>query len=250
MRLEGHLARFRRSGSARPFVLGHRGARHAYPENTMRAFEGALAEGADGVELDVRMTTDGELFLAHDDAIAVLGSERPALLSRLSGAQVRALRLSSGEPVPSLDEVLALHRERRFLLNVELKGDVPAPVHLARRAIEKLGRHPTEGLLVSSFDWRQLALLGRGLPEVPLGVLVHDGLSSYLRNLPLARLFRARAIHPQATLATPENVALHRSRGLLVNVWTVNDPALGVALAERGVDALISDCPGALLAEL
>ncbi len=250
MRLEAHLARFRRSDSARPFVLGHRGARHAHPENTMRAFEAALDEGADGVELDVRMTTDGELYLAHDDAIAVRGSERPALLSRLSSAQVRALRLSSGEPVAHLDDVLALHRERRFLLNVELKGDLRAPVHLARLAIRKLQAHSVDGLLVSSFDWRQLAVLGRGLPDVPLGVLVHDGQPNYLRALPLAALFRARAMHPQATLASSDAVASYRSAGLLVNVWTVNDPALAGALGERGVDAVISDCPGAILAAL
>lgn len=250
MRIEAHLARFRRSEAARPFVLAHRGARHAYPENTMRAFEGALAEGADGMELDVRATTDGELFLAHDDAIAVRGSERPAFVSRLSSAQLRALRLASGEPVPHLDDVLALHRERRFLLNVELKGDLPSPVHLARSAVRKLQRHTVEGLLVSSFDWRQLAVVGRSLPDVPLGVLIHDEQPSFVRNLPLATLFRARAMHPQTTLATPEAIARYRSAGLLVHVWTVNDPALAVALAERGVDSVITDCPGKVLTEL
>src|SRR5262249_27028360 len=55
-----------RPRGARPLVLGHRGARHAAPENTLRAFELALAEGADGIELDVRLDGDGRVIVLHD----------------------------------------------------------------------------------------------------------------------------------------------------------------------------------------
>jgi glycerophosphoryl diester phosphodiesterase len=61
---------WQRPAGARPFVLGHRGARHAAPENTQRAFELALAEGADGIELDVRLDRDGRVIVLHDRTLA------------------------------------------------------------------------------------------------------------------------------------------------------------------------------------
>ena len=60
---------FRRQSGERPFVLGHRGARHAAPENTLKAFDMAAAEGADGVELDVRLCQSGEVIVLHDPTL-------------------------------------------------------------------------------------------------------------------------------------------------------------------------------------
>lgn len=249
MPIEAHLARFRRSPGARPNVLGHRGARHNLPENTLRAFEGALREGADGIEFDVRMSSDGELFISHDDALHVEGASRPVSLSRLSSAQLRALRLKSGEPVPTLDDVLDFHRSTQCLINVELKGNLPAPLYLARKAIEKLRLHKTPGVLVSSFHLLQTLAVSRALPEVPTGYLFEEN-QKFLSRFPPYRLLGARAVHPQASLASTEAVHRFIARGTIVNVWTVNDPALASALSERGVDALITDSPATILAEL
>jgi glycerophosphoryl diester phosphodiesterase len=230
-------------------VLGHRGARHNLPENTLRAFEGALAEGADGIEFDVRMSGDGELFISHDDALHVLGASRPVSLSRLSSAQLRALRLQSGEPIPTLDDVLDFHRSTNCLINVELKGNLPAPLYLARKAMEKLRLHGTPGVLVSSFHLLQVLAVSRGLPNVPTGYLFEEKQCFFSKFSP-HRWLGARAVHPEASLATPEAVHRYVSQSTLVNVWTVNDPALATALSERGVDALITDRPAAILAEL
>src|SRR5688572_18628019 len=121
------FAALRRPPGARPFVLGHRGARHAAPENTQRAFELALSEGADGVELDVRLDRSGRAIVLHDAGLARVTQGIDARqVAELSAAEVDAAHVGGGEPIPVLIDVLAWAEEREARVNVELKGDVPS----------------------------------------------------------------------------------------------------------------------------
>ena len=230
------LAALRRSPGARPFVLGHRGARHAAPENTLAAFELALSEGADGVELDVRLDRSGRVIVLHDTGLArVTQGVDARRVAELSAAEVDAAHAGGGEHIPVLIDVLAWAEEREARVNVELKGDVPSLKALAQAVagdVKKVRAAP-ERIFFSSFHpW-----------------LVHEKQRAF-RSAILFRMLGAAAVHPERTLITTERMARWRRADALVNTWTVNDDAEARQLAELGVDTIISDRPGAILQAL
>ncbi len=240
---------FRRPAGARPFVLGHRGARAHAPENTFAAFDEALRQGADGVELDVRMTADGELVISHDEHVRVLAAPHELRLGTLTRRQIERTRLLSGEPVPFLDQVLVWQKQTGAVINIELKGDVAQPTWMARRAEDLIRHHGGDGLILSSFHLGQVRHLATRLADIPVGLLFHDEQAVVKRLVPW-RALGAVAVHPQRTLVNAENVARFRAAGALVNVWTVNEADEARRFADWGVDALITDSPKKVLAAL
>jgi len=238
---------FQRQAGQRPFVLGHRGARAHCPENTMLAFERALADGADGVELDVRMSADSELFISHDDHIQT--TQGAVSLRSLSRAQVQALSTKSGEPVPTLREVLTFQAKTGCYMNVELKGDVPAPVWMAKRAASLIRQHGGYRIVLSSFEPRQVFFLARQLPDVPVALLFDATQQLMLRSLPM-RWLGAHAAHPQATALDAALMSRLRERVGLINTWTVNTPQEAKRVAALGVDAIVTDDPKLILSAL
>ena len=115
-----HPAWARRRQGAPPLIVAHRGASAVEPENSIAAFRRAAADGADGVELDVLLCATGEVVVFHDDDLVRLGN-RPEKIATLSLAALRAVRLTSGATIPTLDEVLAACGPR-LLANIELKA--------------------------------------------------------------------------------------------------------------------------------
>jgi glycerophosphoryl diester phosphodiesterase len=237
-----------RRDAGRPLVLGHRGASAGAPENTLAAFRLALAQGADGVELDVRRCRTGEVVVLHDaDASRVAGV--PLRVDDASLAELRALDVGArageafrGERVPRLEEVL--EALPGALVNVELKSG-GRDLRLAAAAAGVIRRlRAAERVLVSSFDYRLLLAFRLAAPEVPIGLLRdarHPGRAvAWLGE----RVLGAAAVHPDRHLVTPERVSAWKARGLEVNVWTVDDPAEAVRLAGLGASALITNVPG------
>ena len=244
------LRAWQRPPGARPFVLGHRGARHAAPENTLAAFELSRVEGADGIELDVRLDADGQVIVLHD----------PTLLRVTQGADARhaedipsremaRLDVGKGERVPSLAEVLTWAREHGQRVNVELKADVRNRLLLLRQVQRVITRQALPPLIFSSFHPYFVWWLARRLPDLPRAWLVHKK-QPILKYAPGLRRLGANALHPEHVLANSTRVARLKRADFLVNTWTVNDPSRARELAHIGVDALISDVPGKILAEL
>jgi glycerophosphoryl diester phosphodiesterase len=232
--------------------LGHRGARQAAPENTLRAFELALSEGADGVELDVRVDRSGRAVVLHDRTLErVTRGLDHRLIHELAGAEVDAAHSGGGEPIPVLVDVLAWAAEQDARVNVELKGDVPSLSELVRAVVHDAGkvRCSPERVFFSSFHPWLVRALAAALPEYVTGWLVHEKQRAF-RSAQLFWALGASAVHPERTLISAQRMALWRRAGALVNTWTVNDPAEAVRLSELGVDAIISDNPGAILAGL
>jgi glycerophosphoryl diester phosphodiesterase len=233
-------------------VLGHRGAREAAPENTQRAFELALAEGADGVELDVRLDGEGRVIVLHDAELArVSHGAEPRAAEDLVAAELARVDLGGGERVPLLVDVLRVFRERGARVNVELKRDVRRPAALlagVERATRESGA-PPELVIFSSFRPGFVAALARRLPAFPRAWLVHAR-QRIVRNAPLFRLLGSDGVHPEWSLVTEGSLARWKRGSSVVNVWTVNDGAEARRLAKLGVDAIISDRPGAILAAL
>lgn len=247
--------------SVRPIVLGHRGASHDHPENTLRAFREAIRQGADGVELDVMLCGSGEVVVVHDDTLArvageVPGSDQPVRNTPLG--ELRRFDVGQGERVPTLDEVFAFLGPE-VLVNVELKSAtihssrdylrLPIDDGLARAVTDVLaraGRLRNDGkTLISSFDPFQLLRFAASSPtQVPLGFLFESGQSTLVQNLYRLPLWTLSAVHPESKLIDGPLLRTYRRRGLRVNTWTVDDPAEVLALAAHGVSAIITNRPG------
>ena len=231
-------------------MLGHRGARHAAPENTLAAFELARVEGADGVELDVRLDRDARVIVLHDRTLERVteGSETRDVealgASELSGVSLR------GERVPLLADVLAWARERNLRVNVELKRDVSRPLALLRnvsRVVRASGAGP-ERVLFSSFNPALVAALATLCPDFP-GAWLIDAKSRVLGRAPGLRLV-ADGVNPHHDLVTQAAMSRWKRAGAPVATWTVNDAAEARRVAGLGVDLVISDKPGDILQAL
>lgn len=251
------LERLKRPPGAAPLVLGHRGARHAAPENTHAAFELSRQEGAAGVELDVRLVKTGEIVVMHDTNLArVTAKADRRVVEQISWAESQSADIGKGEKVPLLSDVLDWAQQHDQLVNVEVKSDVRRRRDLLRGVIELLARHPhaARGVLLSSFDPRFIWRLSRALPNIPSAFLFHTKspmarAASIVGAAAFGRL-GARAVHPEHVLVTKPRMTAWRSKGVLVGVWTVNDPTRARELSKLGVDYIVSDNPSAILAAI
>jgi glycerophosphoryl diester phosphodiesterase len=218
----------------------------------MAAFDLALSQGADGVELDVRLDRDGNVVVIHDPSLErVTGGRDVRRVEDLGLRELAAVDIGGGERVPRLEDVLDWSRRTGARVNVELKRDVTSRALLVWKVVRLVAQERDAGdrLLLSSFDPWLVAAAARFLPRVPAGWLVEAPGPIPGRSLG-ARLVGASAVHPQSALVTMAGISPWQRDGLLVNVWTVNDPQDARRLAALGVDALISDEPGKIVTSL
>jgi glycerophosphoryl diester phosphodiesterase len=237
-----------KSSSGRPLLYGHRGASALSLENTLGAFSRARSDGADGIELDVRLTADGELAVFHDEDLTRIAG-RPGRIAELTWRELAAVSLPGGERIPRLDEVLA--ETDPLLVNIEIKQPgwrrVRAVVAAVAACVERAGAR--DRVIVSSFD---PAAVGLACATTPLscGLLFHAKQRRPLRRAWLAPLIRPHALHPDRALVDAAAVARWRAAGYAINVWTVDDPDELRRLAALRVDGIITNDPAAARAAL
>jgi glycerophosphoryl diester phosphodiesterase len=234
-------------GGPRPLVLGHRGASAIATENTAAAFARARADGADGVELDVRLCAGGEMVVFHDDDLVRLGG-RPGRIADTPFARLRELTLAGGERIATLEEAFEASGPD-LCVNVELKVDGRGAIApLVERVAETVARLGAgERTLVSSFNPWAVRRWMRRVPRVRAGFLFERGAPLYAWAAAWLRPF---ALNPELALCSPERVARWRRRGAFVVVWTVDDPPALRACREMGVDAVIANDPARARAAL
>ena len=215
-------------------VLAHRGASAVAPDNSLEAFCEARRLGADGVELDVRRSADGALVVHHDSEIAGVGP-------------VVALKVVDLPPVvPLLEPAIAACGD--LLVNIELK-DLPGepgydPGHplAALVAAFVAERGLASRVIVSSFDLAAIDLVRTIDPAIPTAWLTpgrydqHDALETVIGH-------GHAGLHPHHEGVTPGLVGRAHEAGLLVNTWTVDEPALIREMAGAGVDGIITNRP-------
>jgi glycerophosphoryl diester phosphodiesterase len=243
------IAGWLKPSGARPFVLGHRGARHAAPENTLTAFELARREGADGVELDVRLDREGRVIVLHDRTLGRVSNQAETRDVELLGARELDRVPVGSDRVPLLAEVLAWARAAGMKVNVELKSDVSRPFALLEsvaRVVRASGLEP-ELVLFSSFQPGFVAALAVLAPDLPRAWLVDK--SGVFRRAPGFRLI-ADGVNPNRELVTTAAMRRWQRRGAPIATWTVNAMDEARRVAALGVDTIISDCPGQILAGL
>lgn len=231
-----------------PIVFAHRGASHDAPENTIAAFRLGLEQGADGIELDVRLTADGQLAIMHDetldrttDGAGPFSAHTLWELQQFDAGSWKDARFA-GETIPTLDAVFEAFPGA--LVNVELKTRAVQAEGLEEAVVACIQRHNAKDrVLVSSFNPLALARTRALEPALPLGMVFGPDLSLPLRRAWLRHLARPAALHPHHTMVTPRHMDWVRSHGLRVNAWTVDDPAEMRRLITLGVDGIFTNVP-------
>jgi glycerophosphoryl diester phosphodiesterase len=231
-------------------IIGHRGSPCAEtPENTLSSVLAALAAGADGVEVDVRLTADDVAVCCHDPGLQRVAGVSRGLRS-LTLADLAAVRVQ-GHQVPTVGAVAAAVPRGRTLV-LDLK-----PEHRPRRLLQAVAAALEElpddaGTVVfSATDPSILDTCARLLPDAPRAVILQEG-EPFSRVLAMALRRGDSAVHvPLRTVfASPELVQVARSHGLVVRVWTVNRAVDARLLKVLGVDAILTDVPATMRSAL
>jgi glycerophosphoryl diester phosphodiesterase len=238
--------------SQRPWILAHRGASQAAPENTLAAFRLAAEMGADGVELDVQLSKDGEAVVIHDVTVdkTTNGSGR---VKDLTLAELQDLDAGSwydshyaGEPIPTLAQVLH-ELGPRLILNIELKQETFLSKGLEAEVIRLIeDTHMAHRVILSSFNPLALWRVGRLNPNVSTGLLYAPDQPIYLRQRWFQPAIRPSALHPRWDTIDHQFVMTAHRQGLAVHPWTCNEPEAMHRLIGWNVDAIITDHPDLL----
>ncbi len=223
------------------FKVAHRGASAHEPENTMLAFRRALELGADGLELDVHLSSDGVPVVIHDGTLDKTtdgsGQVRETRLDAL-----RALNAGKGEKIPLLEEVIDEFAGRCLLL-IELKGpgsDVATAEMVMRKDV-------VASVIVSSFDPAKLAVVKEQAPEIETAVLTGRWDIDFVA---LAEDASADCIqfgwerHPAPhTLLTDDVFERARAAGLYVMLWHEERPEVIAELAGLPIYGVCGNAP-------
>jgi glycerophosphoryl diester phosphodiesterase len=229
----------------RPWVIAHRGASAAFPENTAAAFRGAAALGADAVELDVRRTADGAVVVHHDAVVPGVGA-----IVEQTAASLRLL----APWVPTLAEALAACSG--MWVDVEVKNSPADPDWdpedgLVDQVLETIRAGGRE-VLLTSFGPATISRARSLEPGLPTGWLVE--IAPLLPAVTRAAEEGHRFLLPHYSLlggtAAGAVVESARHAGIGLIAWTVDDPAEGRRLAAAGLDGIITNRPDALRSAL
>lgn len=237
-----------------PRVIAHRGVSGTHPENTFAAFDQSLAEGADGIELDLQLTRDGEVVVFHDHSLRKLGHRR-IRLSALTLQELHAFDFGSwrgeqfrGETLPTLEQVLARYGGRTELL-LELKTErEPARNETLVRRTVALMRAAGVGLRASllCFDTTTLAMTHALAPDFRyvLNAFAARSVAARLPQLPWVQ-----ALDLDIRWLRPADRALLRP-GQELHCYTCNTEAQLHCAMQAGVDAVITNFPARARADL
>ena len=232
----------------RPVVIAHRGACQQAPEDTLPAFLLARQIGADGIELDTKLTADGQVVILHDQTLERTTDGEGRVVER-SLQELRRLDAGShfahafaGVGLPTLGEVFAA-LDPDALINVEVANYATPTDRLPEATVELIRQHGVgRRVLISSFNPLALWKIGRLMPGLALGLLMTPMQPPWQRRL-FPVLGPHGLWHPFETMITPRMVRASHRRGKWVMAWTVNDRARMEELVDWGVDGLITDVP-------
>jgi glycerophosphoryl diester phosphodiesterase len=224
-------------------IIGHRGAASVAPENTLEGIARAFEDGADAVEIDVRLTEDEIPVLMHDPAVT-----DPEGRVRAVSAITRAALRRAAPSVPTLADAWDAAGGR---LVIEIKGEWGSPLGV-RTALVVVGllrgRDPS-GAVVSSFDVLALDAVATSGLGVATGVLTSLGFDA-TSNIEACIAGGHRFSFVPGEQADASTIAAAHHSGLLIVPWTVNDPAALIALRDAGADGVITDDPAVAHAAL
>ncbi len=233
-------------------IYGHRGASGYAPENTLEAFELAAKMGADGVELDVHIAKDGELVVAHDEAVDRVANGS-GLICQMTTAQLKKLRFNKTHPeyehatIPTLREVFELLKPTGLRINVELKNSYIVYEGLEEKCLklaDEMGL--SDRILYSSFNHHSMLRMKAIDKSIPCGLLYE---ATMLESWNYGHRLGMNAIHPHfSELQVKDEVKMAHALGLQVNVWTVNEEQDIANCLRAGADIIIGNYPDRAMA--
>ena len=245
---------------SRPIIVAHRGISARAPENTLAAFALAINEGADAIELDVRMTADGKVAVLHDgtlkrttDGRGNIRTMRVTELKEFSAGSWFASRFAS-ETVPLLDEVFELAYARSSSsrnpigINIEIKEPplgarydiVAGCLRIARK------HHALKHILITSFHHPYIRRAKQLEPKVATGVLHHPVKNFRMPSAALAARYRADYVICGKSALRKRMAASAHDHGVLLGTYTVNRVATLRKVLRAGVDMIFTDDPAVL----
>ncbi len=232
-----------------PRIVGHRGAPHLAPENTLASFKAAAAAGVTAIEFDVALTFDNRPVIIHDaslerttDGIGLLSE---STLESVSGLDAGSWfdPTFSGEVVPTLEETIDLIESLGLSADIELKPDPGREVETAQITLAVASEcwpSDKQPPVITSFSRVALAAAKDAMPEWPRGLcfeLLPEDWTEAIDAL------GATIVCPNSDRLTADQAASMVAAGLEVMAWTVNDLDQARKLIQWGVSSLCTDVP-------
>ncbi len=233
-------------------IWAHRGASGYAPENTLAAFELAVRQGAEGVEFDVQLSSDGTPVLIHDEKVDRTTNGRGWVkdhsISELQALDARAGREGfAGTRIPTLEEALGLLAVTGVTINIELKNSQVSYPGLEEKVLAAVAEFGIgDRVVLSSFNHYSLKRLQMLGAQCPLGMIYTDPLYQPWRY---AVQLGVSALHPPRHLVFRRGYVRNaHAVGLAVRPWVVNRPRDLLRMIRLGVDAVFTDVPDLALA--
>lgn len=225
----------------------HRGFCSRYPENTLLAFEKALAEGVDGIENDVQLTKDGQIIIMHDESIDRTTNGK-GWVKDYTLAELKELDASERfgsqfgvQRVPTLREYLELVKDEPIITNIEMKTGVFEYREMEQLLVDMIREFRLEEkVLITTFNHFTIMRMKKLAPELKYGFLAYDwrldaGEYTQKNGIP--------CYHPDYHNLTWEVVEDLHSHGIEVNPYTVDEPEDIRDMIAKGVNSVITNCP-------
>lgn len=233
-------------------VWAHRGSSAYAPENTIEAFLLAAEQGADGVELDVQLTKDGEMVVVHDEEIDRV-SDGSGLVKDYTLAELKNFHFNKTHPeyenakIPTLREVYEALKPTGMTINVELKTGIFWYENLEEKVLaltKEMGME--DRVIYSSFNHYSIAKILELDPKASTGILYADVIYDVVNY---AKKIGTGALHPATYhVQMADFLQEYVKSDVAVHVWTVNDKAEINRLMDAGVDAVITNYPDVAVA--
>lgn len=228
-----------------PLIIGHRGASGSAPENTLKAFQLAYTQGADGIELDIFLTKDKNLVVTHDENLERL-TGTPVLTRQLTLKALRTLDFGEGEKIPTLAEVFDAFKNKFQIINVEIKStgwfSDGIEGHLVR-LVEKFGM--AEQILVSSFNPLHVYRMKNLAPAIKRGYLLAP--ENHLVHFnSLIKACNVTSINCDHQWLTKKQLHKFKEQGKDIWLWTVNEEEDMKKWQTQHIAAIITNYPAKL----
>lgn len=232
-----------------PKVIGHRGAKAYAPENTLASIHTAADMGIEWVELDVKLTRDGEPIIMHDETLERttngIGNVADMKLEDIRELDAGSWYAESfaGEKIPTLEDALDVILSRGLGLNLEIKPCPGREVETAENALDVLTRiWPDESAppLISSFQLVSLETALDMIPSYPRGMLMDEHQDNWQEMM---EYLEASTLNIDGRKLTQELMDDYLECRKPILCYTINDPILAKRLIQWGVDGVFSDNP-------
>jgi len=236
-------------GLKRPTVFAHRGSSAYAPENTLAAFEMAVEQGADAIELDVKLSGDGQIIVIHDDTVdrttdgtGRVGAMTLSELKDLDAGSYFNTKFKT-EKIPTLEDVFETFGKRIFI-NIEIKNYTTPLDDLPERVISLINKFDLEdNVILTSFNFIALIRTRDHDQNIPVGLLTPAGVASLAVTSKLVRFGPSVALHPSFVDVKPKLIqSLHRARSR-IHAYTLKEADDMRQLFRLGVDGIITSNP-------